>query len=382
MRKKLFAAAAMTLASIFSASAFLPGEHSTETKYQLEWLDCSPMPLGKLDPKKDVNIPALRGVVFLHTRDDDGDPLIRLLENARRSFDGKALIAVITPDDMTDATELRKRHKDSRLRMAVDMERKLTPHFMRGGNLILPAGFLLDADGQILWRGEAADLPEAADRALSGKLDVDIQRRTAPLLDRLQQAVRDGNMPFLLRTADQMFAVDPGNPAAVRMSIFAAESIRDPALAWKIVETQKRAVPDLARLNFTALELILRHAQLRDKLPGLIDDFDKSRSSANLRYAFADVLLRNFPYDTVAVIGAKKLVGSTSLSVNAQPEELAMVLALKARLRYALGDLAGAEELQRESVQFYSRAGDRQGLDEAKKMLDFFRTMIREAQTK
>ena len=382
MRKKLFAAAAMTLALTFSASALLPGEQSTETKYRLEWINCSPMPLGKVDPETQVSIPALRGVVFFYTRDDAGDPLFRLLENARRSFGGKVLIAVITPDDTTDATEFQKRHKESRLRLAVDLERKLTPHFLQGGNLILPAGFLLDADGQVLWRGEAADLPEAADLALSGKLDVGIQRKTAPLLDRIQQALRNGNMPLILRTAEQMFAIDPGNPAAVRMSVFAAESMRDPMLAWKIVERQKQAAPGVARLNFTALELILRHNELRDKLPGLIADFLKSQPSASLRYAFADALLRNFPYDGAAIVGAKKLIESAALGVNAAPEEMAMVLALKARLRYALGDLAGAEELQREAVQFYSRTGDKPGLDDARKMLDFFRTLTKEAQTK
>ena len=373
MTMKFFAAAGA--AWCLTAAALVPGETVVEPKYKLEWVDCSPMPFGKVTPEAGSRIPALRGVVFLNTRDDTSDALVRLLENARRSFGGKALIALVTPDDMVDIAEFKKRHRDSRLRLAVDMERKLTPFFMQGGAFVLPAGFLLDASGQVLWRGEAADLPEAVEQALLGKLRVATQRQLAPLMEQLQQALRNGNMPLILRTADRIFAMDPGNPAAVRMAVFAAESLRNHRLAWEIVARQKKAAPQVVRLDFTALELLLRHPDLRERMPALAADFIAGPAAANLRYAFADALLRNFPYDSAAILGAKKLISETPLSVNAPPEELAMVLALRARLRYALGDLAGAEENQREAVQFCIRSGEREGQAEAERMLEFFRTV-------
>ena len=377
MRGRIFGAILLLLWS-FPVRALLPGETSVEPEPKLEWVNCSPMPLGKISPERHPNVPALRGVVFLYTRADDSDALVSLLENARRSFAGKVLIAIITPDDMADARELQQRHADSRLRLAVDLERKITPQFMRGGSMILPCGFLLDADGKTLWRGEAADLPEAADLALAGKLDVEVQKRAAPLVEQTQRALREGSMPRLLRAAEQLLAVDPGHPAALRMAVFAAESMRNSRQAWEITTRQRQKASHLARLRFTALELILHHPELRDQLPGLIEEFRVMECPARLKYAFADALLRNFPYESAAVLGAGRILRSAPLGVRAAPEEMAMVLALKARLAYALGDLPGAEEFQRESVQLYRRSEDGPGRAEAERMLAFFRALRQE----
>jgi hypothetical protein len=179
-------------------------------------------------------------------------------------------------------------------------------------------------------------------------------------------------MLLILRLADQVFALDPGNPAALRMALFAAESTRNPNLAWNLTMRQYQQAKHLPRLSFTALELILRNRALRDKLPGLIADFTRNISSPRVRYAFADALLRNFPYDSTAVLGARDILAATPLALNAAPAEMALVLSLRARLYYALGDLDAALENQREAVQFYTRSGDDPGKAEAEKFLKFF----------
>ena len=362
-----------------AAFAAVPGEIPKEVNSQLEWVKCAPMPLGKADPEKHPHIPELRGVVFLYTRADESDSLIAMLENARRGFNGKVLIAVVTPDNVSDAEVLQSRHRDSRLRIGVDLERKIIPEFMRGGSMILPAGFLLDREGRVLWRGEAMDLPEAAGKALEGKLDWKVQKEIFPLTDQLQRSLREGSMMPILRTAERIFALEPGNPSALRMAVFAAESLRNEKLAWDVTMRQMQKCQEQPRISFTALELILRHRSLRGNLPGLIGDFAKRSFLPRMRYAFADILLRHFPFDIDAVLGAKQILAGTPLALNAQPAEMAVVLALRARLLYALGDLPGAEAAQAEAVQLFSRSPDHAGRQEAEKMLKFFRTLLQES---
>ncbi|MBQ9803568.1 MAG: hypothetical protein IJW35_01855 [Lentisphaeria bacterium] len=361
------------------AGAAVPGEIPKDVNSKVEWVKCAPMPLGKVDKEKHPHIPELRGVVFLYTRADESDSMIAMLENARRGFNGKVLIAVVTPDNMPDAEALQERHRDVRVRIGVDLERKIIPEFMRGGNMILPAGFLLDRDGRVLWRGEAVDLPEAAGKALAGKLDKKVQQEVFTLTDQLQRSLREGNMVQMLRQAERIFAVEPGNPSALRMAVFAAESLRNEKLAWDLTMRQLQQCGDQPRVSFTALELILRHRSLRQKLPELIRDFAKRPYLPRMRYAFADLLLSHFQFDIDAVLGAKQILAGTPLALNAQPEEMAVVLALRARLFYALGDLAGAEAAQAEAVQLYSRSPDRAGRQNAEKMLKFFRTLLQEA---
>lgn len=382
MRKLYFYLFLTAFFAILPVFALVPGEKSGEYKFRIEWINCSPMPLGKINPEKHRNIPDFRAVVFFYTRSGESDAMVSLLENARRSFNGKLLIAIITPDNVSDAEEFSKRHPDSRLRMAVDMERKLTPAFMQGGGMILPTAFLMDKNGKILWRGEAADLPEAAEQAINGKLDTDIQQKTAVLTDRMHQALANGNMLQILRIAEQIFAIAPGHPAALRMAVFAAESTRREQLAWELTMKQHAAAKHLPRITFTALELILRHRSLQSNLPALITDFDQCGYAPRIRYAFADALLRNFPYRSEAVIGAKRILESTPLALQAAPEEMAMVLSLRARLFYALGDLDGALENQSEAVQIYRSSGDKNGTANAEQFLKFFQDIKKESPVK
>lgn len=379
IKRFIFTAAALLF---LPAMALLPGDTVSAPLPRVEWLDCSPMPLGKIDPEADRHIPALRGVVFMYTRSDESDALVYLLENARRNFNGKVLFAVITPDDVADAGSFRKRHKDARIRFGIDLERKLTPQFMHGGGMILPAGFLLDAEGKILWRGEAADLPEAAEKALDGKLDSGAQKKVFALADKMQQALSSGNMPMIIKLAEKIFETEPGHPAALRMAVFAADSMRNTGLSWQITMRQFKKAPQLSRIAFTALGLIMQHSELHRHLPELVKDFSSRDALPRVRYAFADALLRNFPYDLDAVLGAKQIIAATPLALNAAPGEMALALTLRARLCYALGDVTGAEENQSEAVQLYAAAGDKNGRSEAEVLLKFFQGIRKETSVK
>ena len=374
MKKLFLFAAAIALQGMLFAA--LPGDKPGETRHKLSWIDCSPAPLGKIDAEKHKNIPACRAVVFMYTRAQDSNRTFVMLENLRRQYYKKLLVIAITPDQVSDAETFRKRHPDARVRMAVDQSRRLTPEFMKGTIMLFPMAFLMDADGMILWRGEAVDLPEIFERYQAGKLDLNTQKKCDPLVYKMQQAMRDGNMFKCRDAAAELLKVDPANPSALRMLVFAYETLGNPGAAWKAVQELTKKVPGLPRLYFTALDLIVRHSTLRAEWPGLIRNFGKQPFVPAVRCAFADALLSSFQFESAAVLGAKEILAATPMALSAQAEQMAHLLAVRARLNYALGNLDSAEADMAEAVQLFKSSADKNMLMRAQKQLQFFRAII------
>ena len=374
MIKKIFLLLTLTASAVFAA---VPGEIPGATAHKLNWIDCSPMFLGKADPEVHKDIPEIRAIVFLMTRAGDTPRIIAMLENIRQQYKGKVLISIITPDNVSDAETLRKRFPDMRLRLAVDMERKLTPEYMKDTIMLFPMAFLMDRSGMIRWRGEAVDLPEAVEKMVQNKLPLDVQKKITPMLYTMQQHMRDGNMYKAQSHAMQILAVDPGNPQAVRMAVFAAESRNRPTEAWNIVAAELKKAPDSPRLYFTALDLVLRHHECRRFLGSLIAEFARHPFPPAIRCAFADTLLNSFPFEVDAVLGAKNILAGTPMPINARPEQLAMLLAVRARLNYALGDLKAAEADMSEALQYLNVSGSRTQIMQAEKQLNFYRALLK-----
>lgn len=362
--------------ALIAARAAMPGDTPGETRHKLQWLDCSPMPLGKLPSGKDSDIPDLRAVVFLLTRARNTPQTVAMLENLRRHYQGKLMIAVITPDYVSEAEELLAEHKDARLRFAVDIERRLTPEIMRDSAMLFPMAFLLDRNGMIIWRGEAVDLPEAVEKQLAGKLQLDTQKKTAILINKMHQYMRSGNMPDIIDSARKILDTDPGNPAALRMAVFAAESAGTPQKAWDIITAEIKKSPDLPRLYFTALDLAVRHREYQKELPGLIKNFSEKEFLPPVRFAFAGALLESFTYNADAVIGAKNIIAGTPMPLNAGAARMGQLLSVRARLHYALCDLNAAEADMSEAVECFKKTTDRASLAAAEKQLAYFRKLI------
>lgn len=364
----------------FFSHAFSAGEKVTEPQHKLQWLDCAPMPFGEINPQTRPDIPELRAVVFFYTRAQDSTRTITMLENLRRQYQGKVLIAAITPDPAADAGIFRKKFPDIRVRMAVDSERRVTPEFMRNSIMLFPMAFLIDRSGLLLWRGEAVDLPEMVDRHFKNTLDPATQKKTDPMVYKTQQYMRDGNLFKVFDNAVKLLNTDPANPSALRLAVFAAENTGKIAEAWRLTDRSIAKLPDSPRLFFTALDLTMRHASLRRHLPELIRKFSSRPFAPEIRCAFIDALLNSFPFDADAVLGARDILAATPMPLDSQAAQIALILAVRGRLHYALGDLESAANDLQEAVELLKRSKDQNALQAAGKQLKFFRTLLKNRQ--
>lgn len=359
---------------VLPLAALRPGDRVAEPASRVKWLNCTPFKLGPLSGEEKNLLPPYRALVFMFTRSDSSDRLIRILEHTRLANRGKLLVAVVTPDAEYDAKLFMKRHPDVRVRMIIDSERKVTPLFM-AGSMLYPMAFLYDADGKILWSGEAVDLPEMMESAVNGRIDAARQRKIALLLDEMQQRMRTGEERPLRQTAEKIFSLDPANPSALRMRLFSLENQGNISGAWELVNARIKAAPGKLRLYYTAIDLMRRHRELQKMLPQLTEQFVKSASTPGELIAFGEALLMNFPENASAVESVVKIISDKAPFSDLPPLEKAQYHLLCARVRYILGNLDAAVTNMQRALDIYRSRRHRAGINAASAQLEFYRKL-------
>ena len=342
--------------------ALRPGDKVGNPEFKLKWIDCTPFKIGELTKEEKAATPPLRAAVFLFTRAESSGRIVQMLDETRLKYRKDLLIAVITPDTEHDTRLFRKKYPDIRVRVAVDAERKLTPLFM-AGSMLYPMAFIYDADGQILWNGEAVDFPEAVQNIVQKKNDVAKQRKTALLLDEMQQRMRSGELRALRGTADKIFRLDPANPSALRMILFALENTGNLSEAWELLNKQIKKSPHTLRLYFTALEMMRRNPAFQTELPRLIQSYCDNASRSYEIVALSEALLINFASSAPAIAAVQlQLDGKNAGNVfsDLTPMEKVHCGTVRARLRYILCDIDGAINEQQNALKLLTgtAAGD------------------------
>ena len=67
------------------------------------------------------------------------------------------------------------------------------------------------------------------------------------------------------------------------------------------------------------------------------------------------------------------------MAMNAAPLQMGQLLAVRARLNYAFGDLSSAEADMSEAVEFLRKSAEKGFLLQAEKQLKFFRELLKSA---
>lgn len=364
MMKKLFLACAV-LCAAGDLFALRPGDAATKLE-RVRWVRGGGiLPDGASQPRV-AGEPELRALVFLLCRAGNAPATLAMLDGLRRQYSYRLKIGALTPDSSLDAEELLKNFPKDGVSFGLDLDRRITPAYM-AGCLLYPMAFLIDDSGMIVWCGEAVDLPEAAERYFAGKLDLSVQKKVAPLIDRMQMLMRDNSERQLTQVMEEIFDLEPGNAGALRMRLFLLENRGKYAEALELLRSQREAVPGLARLYFTELDLLCRHAELSGKLPDLVRDFRMNVTDARLQLVMAWSLLRNYEFNADALRAAAELIRSTEklLADEVQWQAAAALLAYRTGdLDRAIALLDGAEnKMKQQSLS----------LPEVERLARFFR---------
>jgi len=352
-----------------SLPALHPG-HSAAPLSGIRWINGNPLDTAR---QKEANLPELRAVVFLHCRAVAADDTARMLEKLQRDCGGKLKIAIITPDPEADAEAFAARHSSSPAAVGVDHARNITPVYMEG-SLLYPQAFLIDRSGKIMWRGEAIDLGEAVKEALNGAVSISREAKISRLMEELQILMRDNRDNYQGRVVQQIFDLDPDNPAALRMRLFTLENTGRSREAKKLIDERINTVPGSARLYFTALDFAARHGAESTDLRRLLTRFNQNITDADTRISMAWLLLERFPMDAAMLKEAAQIINQVKSNSPAY-------FATRSMLYFRTGRIAGALADQEQAVKLLRQSGDKASADRAEAMAEYYRTAMKVAKS-
>lgn len=366
--KRFFAAFLFAL-PLFPLFALRSGDRMQRLA-DIRWLRGSaPAPAVRDDSGREK----YRILTFLLTHTANSPDTLMLLDGLSRRSDVSA-VAVITPDPETDAETLLARLPRLNISFGADRERKTTSAYM-AGSILYPMAFVVDSRDRIVWNGEAVDLPEFLDTPPGKRPDAARQGKIARKIDELQTLMRDNESRRMRLLAGEIFSLDPGNAAALRMILFVLENSGRISEAWQTVSGQLAAAPEKARIHYAALDLISRHAALRRELPGLVERFCGNVNTPEAYDIMVWTLLNRFSFDPAALTGAVRLYEAgdrLAPAAGRSPASAAGHCAAGALLAARLGNFSKAVGLQREAARRWRAAGNTAGAAEAEKVADYF----------
>ena len=326
-----------------------------------------------LSPLTDKSAKAeLRAVVFLLCRAMNSAATAAMLDDLERKYRGRLRTMIVTPDPTMDAEAFKVATNALTVPLAVDVERKFTKEYM-AGSLLYPMAFLVGRDGVIVWCGEAMDMAEKIRPALEGKLSIKTEAKIAEAVAELQQLLRDNSDTRMRKAAERIFALEPGNAAAMRIRLFALENSGRVDEARKLIDEQLKAAPKLVRLYFTAVDFAARYDYSDAELERIVSAFMRNITDPEVRVRMAWMLLERFPYHPSALRAAastlrQKLPEGAVARANAA--------AARALLEYRLGNVDEALRYQREAVRMLNQAGTEAELNGAKRREAYFRAVL------
>ena len=308
--------------------------------------------------------------VFLLCRAPQAAPTIQMLNTLAAKYKEKINIAVITPDQADDLKTLLAAIPAKGISAGVDEDRKLTSNFMAGSPLF-PMAFISDSRGILIWNGEAVDLGEIVTRCFDGTFDAKAAEKISPLLDELHVCMRNNDDRKMNSIVNDILSLDPGNAAALRLRLFSLEQRNRTFEAWQLIYGELQRAPGIARLYFTALDLILSNRQLGGFLEKLLVSFADNITDTEHRALMAYTLCERTNFNFTAVKMADKLLKDIDVSKLSNPVD-ALVFSAKASVAYRYCRLTDAEKFQKKSVELWKRAGSDPNVRNAQARLDYF----------
>jgi thiol-disulfide isomerase/thioredoxin/DNA-directed RNA polymerase subunit F len=280
-------------------------------------------------------------------------PLLIYLQNKYRDK-GLQIIAVSRESEKVIADFLKK-HPDINYAVAADKASQTTLKYL-GQSRLLPRIYIIDAEKEIIWVGEVADLAVTLEKIYSGKFNKYNQKRIAQLQDELEVHMRRNDLRSVEAISDKILDLEPDNGAALRMRMFMYENFRLTDKGWKFLEQLNNKIPDNRRLYFSMLDYISRYPQYSKAVPNIAKKFIKrfSKQPDQLN-TLAWMLLSRFQFQPGVLEPAAEAVELAMKQVDKNNKaRYGAFLSTKALLLYRTGLLEQAIKTQKEASALLS----------------------------
>lgn len=347
---------AILVLSLF-AVCLLPGfrSHASEPDGEApalklsKWLMNGPVKIEFDKKDKDAD-KKLFAIVFWGTwsgASRDAVPLLIYLQKKYRS-QGLKIIAV-SREDENAVTRFIESNPTINYGIALDDQSVSTLSYM-GENRIFPKVFIIGNGNQIIWSGEAIDLPAVLDKFYTGRFSYSKQREISKLSQELQIAMLQSKNEMVRSIAQRILEIDSEDGFAFRTMMFAYESDEKTDEAIQFLSKMIKDNPKISRFNFIKIDFIARYPVFTKELLPMAETFltnfaDNPDELNNLAWALTD----RFPYLPGTLELAWKAADKACKAVekNGADEQKSACLNTLALIYYKCGMLQKAIDAQK-----------------------------------
>lgn len=348
---------AMLLLSLFTfcllpcfQSSALDSENDAPALKLSKWLMNGPVKIEFDKKDKDAD-KKLFAIVFWGTWSSpcrDAIPLLSYLQKKYRDK-GLKIIAVTREDEGTVTKFIEANLTALSFGIVLDDQSVSTLTYM-GESRIFPKVFIIGNGNQLIWSGEAIDLPTVLDKFYTGRFNLSKQREISKLTQELQIAMMQSKNDMVRSIAQRILEIDPEDGFAFRTTMFAYESDEKTDEAMQFLSKMIKENPQIARFNFIKIDFIARYpAFSKELLPAaeafLINFANSPDELNNLAWALVD----RFPYlpGTLEIAWKAADKACKTVEKNGSDEQKSACFNTMALIYYKCGMLQQAIDTQK-----------------------------------
>jgi tetratricopeptide (TPR) repeat protein len=358
--KLLFFLSFICFTAGFDASAQLKrGDDALEFS-GLEWVEGDSFKLLK---KGDSSSSPITVLEFWGSWDKASQLSLPLLSKVQKRYGAEKLTVLAVTKEKREKLDkyLESVKKKFNFRIAVDSKGGVTKEYL-GDDEEVPVIFIIDNDGEVLWRGKPLELETVLDKVFKGTFNPGVQEEISSLHDKLQVSLQMEKIPSAIRTIDKIMELDPSDALAMRIRLYIFERSGKLADALSFIDQLIEKSPDTSSLYFVKLDLMNRLAKTPDEIESFCGEiFDKFNDFPDVLERLAWIAVFRMPPGTapleIALDAIDKAVGMFIESENQNPAKLADYLETQGRVYYMIGKIAKALEIQERVVRL--RKGDK-----------------------
>lgn len=252
---KLFCVSALLVLVFLNASAGLkPGNKAPELDVS-KWLKNGPVQLEK---PQNVSHDIYYAIVFWGTWSPLSVEFFPQFSYFQEKYEKNGLMLVaISKEKEQQVIDFLDKQKNINFSVGVDNGGKTFVGYLDSAT-ILPKVFIVDAKQKILWTGDLFDFESVMDSIVSGRFDLDDQKKITILRKELQNAIQMCVDTSICSIAEKIFAIDPRNNMAFRSCLFYYEKNNKYPDAITFMDERIKKDPEYTMLYFTKLELMVR----------------------------------------------------------------------------------------------------------------------------
>ena len=331
-------------------SSALDSENEAPALKLSKWLMNGPVKIEFDKKDKDAD-KKLFAIVFWGTWSSpcrDAIPLLSYLQKKYRDK-GLKIIAVTREDEGTVTKFIEANMTALSFGIVLDDQSISTLTYM-GESRIFPKVFIIGNGNQLIWSGEAIDLPTVLDKFYNGRFNLSKQREISKLTQELQIAMMQSKNELVRSIAQRILEIDPEDGFAFRTTMFAYESDDKTDEAIQFLSKMIKDNPKIARFNFIKIDFIARYpAFSKELLPAaeafLINFANSPDELNNLAWALVD----RFPYlpGTLEIAWKAADKACNAVEKNGTDEQKSACFNTMALIYYKCGMLQQAIDTQK-----------------------------------